>query len=123
MPAELTKKGYYMIGSFKSEPTTHGQTVSKKEFGENPKKVLDSIAPENTEDLKSYYESLDREVCRKAAGIGGQLVRLEKIERTYPEFQADIAELMAQTMASGLIMKNVTSVKLWSVWRRKDLNH
>ncbi len=116
---ELAKTGYYMIGTFKSEPTTHGQTVSKQEFEKNPQKVLDSIAPENVESLKPYYKSLDKEVCRKATEIGGEKVRLEKIERKYPEFQADIATLMENALASDLIVKNVTSIKYWSVWRHK----
>jgi hypothetical protein len=119
---ELTRTGYYMIGTFKSEPTTHGQTVSKQEFDDNPQKVLDSIAPENVETLKSYYESLDEEVCRKATEIGGEKVLLERIERTYPEFREDIAKLMEKALASDLTMKNVISIKYWSVWRRKDTN-
>lgn len=116
---ELAKAGYYIIGTFKSEPTTHGQTVSKKAFEKNPQQVLDSIAPENVESLRSYYKSLDKEVCRKAAKIGGEKVRLEKVERTYPEFDADIAKLMENALASDLIVKNVTSIKYWSVWRHK----
>jgi hypothetical protein len=122
-PAELAKAGYCMIGTFVSEPTTHGQSVSKQELEKNPKKVLDSIAPENVENLKSYYKSLDEEVCRIASEIGGEKVRLEKIERTYPEIRTDIAELMDKALASDLTVKNVTSVKHWSVWRHKDLDH
>lgn len=122
-PAELIKAGYRMIGTFKSEPTIHGQTVSKQEFEKNPQKVLDSIAPENAETLKSYYESLDKEVRRKAAEIGGQVVRLEKVERTYPTFRPDIAELVEKAIASDLVVKNVTSIKYWSVWRHENITH
>jgi hypothetical protein len=118
-PTELIKTGYFMIGQLKSEPTTHGQTVSKQEFDKNPQKILDSIAPENVKALESYYKSLDKEVCHKAAGIGGEKVRLDKIVRTYPEFNEDITKLMEKTLASDLIVKNVTSIKHWSVWRHK----
>lgn len=118
-PTELIKAGYCMIGTFKSESTTHGQTVSKQEFEKNPQKVSDSIAPENVKALKSYYKSLDEELCHKAAEIGGEKVRLEKFERTYPEFRADITKLMEKALASDLIVKNVTSIKHWSVWRHK----
>ncbi|MBN2019257.1 MAG: hypothetical protein JW749_03430 [Sedimentisphaerales bacterium] len=118
-PDELAEAGYHIIGTFKSEPTTYGHSVSKKEFQSNPDQVLDSIAPENVESLKPYYESLDKEVCRKAADIGGQLIRLEKIERIYPTFSSDIEALMEKAMAADLTVKNVTTVKHWSVWRRE----
>ena len=118
-PDELTKSGYHKIGTIKSEPTTYGRSVSKKEFQSNPEKVLDSIAPENEESLKSYYESLDKEVCRKAADIGGQLIRLEKVERTYPAFSPEIQTLMDTAMSEDLTVKNVTTVKTWSVWRKE----
>jgi hypothetical protein len=115
---QLIESGYQKIGIFKSEPTTHGQSISKNEFQKNPEKMLDSIAPENAESLRPYYESLDKEICQKAADMGGQLVRLEKIDRTYPAFKPEIEALMEKTMASDLVVKNVTSIKSWSVWRK-----
>jgi hypothetical protein len=118
-PDQLIESGYQKIGILKSEPTTHGQSVSKKEFQSNPEKTLDSIAPENVESLKPYYESLEKEMCQKAADIGGQLVRLEKIDRTYPSFEPEIEALMEKAMEADLTVKNVTSVKSWSVWRRE----
>lgn len=117
-PDQLIESGYHKIGIFKSEPTTYGQSISKNEFQNNPEKVLDSIAPENAESLRPYYESLDKEICQKAADMGGQLVHLEKIDRTYPAFKPEIEALMEKTMASDLTAKNVTSIKSWSVWRK-----
>jgi len=117
---ELRNAGYVQIGIIQSEPTTHGLSVSKKEFEQNPQAVLDSIAPENNEDLAAYYRSLDKEMCLEAAKVGGEKVSLEEIKHTYPSLADDIARKMHEAMADDLTVKFVTSTKYWSVWRKSD---
>lgn len=114
---QLADAGYVKIGMFRSEPTTRGLSVPKKAFQENPQAVLDSIAPENSKELASYYRSLDVEVCRAAANAGGQKIRSEEIKHDYPMFRSDIATKMEQVMAEGLTVQLVTSTKYWSVWK------
>ena len=115
----LLDQGYEQIGTFISEPTTHGLSVSKEEYSKDPQAVLDSIAAENCEQFNDYYASLDKEVCFEAAKVGGQKVRLEKVLHSYPEFREDIAALMEEAMAEGLTMKAVVSTKEWSGWKKK----
>lgn len=119
-PIMLRDAGFKQIGTITSEPTTHGITVSKEAFEKDPHAVYDSIAPENCEQFRDYYASLDKEVCRQAANAGGQKVRLEEIVREYPEFRDDIAALMEKTMAEGITMKTVVSTKVWSVWKKQS---
>ena len=117
---ELIDTGYEKIGTITSEPTTHGLSVSKQEYKQNPQVVLDSISPENTESLAAYYSSLDKEVLREAQKTGGEKVRLEKIKHEYPSYPEHIQKLMYQAMANGLTVKNVTSIKIWSVWKKNE---
>ena len=117
---DLRNGGYVQIGIIRSVPTTHGLSVSKKEFEQNPQMILDSIAPENDKGLAAYYRSLDKEMCLEAAKVGGEKVRLEEIEHTYPSFADDIACKMHEAMADDLMVKFVTSTKHWSVWRKPD---
>lgn len=115
---QLIDTGYKKIGTITSEPTTYGLSVSKEEYEQNPQAILDSISPENVEELSGYYSSLDKEVLREAKISGGEKVRLDKIKHEYPSYSEHIQQLMDQAMAVGLTVKNVTSIKIWSVWKR-----
>lgn len=117
---ELKNAGYMQIGTFESETTTHGLTVSKKEFEQNPQAVLDSIAPENCDMFADYYSSLDKEVCRKAAKVGGEKIRLEEIKHDYSFLSEDQKKLMESAMVEDMTIKFVTSTKVWSVWKKAN---
>lgn len=116
----LRDEGFEQIGIITSESTTHGLSVSKEAFAKDSQAVYDSIAPENCEQFKGYYTSLDKEACREAAKVGGQKVRFEKVIRSYPEFRDDIAALQEQVMAEGITTKMVVSIKVWSVWKKAN---
>ena len=117
---ELKNAGYMQIGTFESETTTHGLSVSKKEFEQNPQAVLDSIAPENCDMFADYYSSLDKEVCREAAKVGGEKVRLEEIKHDYSFLSEDEKKLMESAMAEDITVKFVTSTKVWSAWKKAN---
>ena len=118
---ELIDGGYEQIGIIQSEPTTRGLSVSKQAFEQNPQAVMDSIAPENTYSLSGYYLSLDKEVCREAARVGGEKVRLEEIKHNYTfPFPEDVASKMKEAMADDLTVRFVTSIKYWSIWKRSN---
>jgi hypothetical protein len=120
MATELRDAGYIQIGTFESETTTHGLTVSKKDFEQNPQAVLDSISPENCDTFADYYSSLDKEVCREAAKVGGEKVRLEEIKHDYSFLSEEQKKMMESAMANDITVKFVTSVKVWSVWKKAN---
>ncbi len=119
-PTELQNAGYIQIGTFESETTTHGLSVSKKDFEKNPKAILDSIAPENCDTFADYYSSLDKEVCREAAKVGGEKVLLEEIKHDYSFLSEDQTKVMESAMTEDITVKFVTSIKVWSVWKKAN---
>lgn len=115
-PEELQAAGYERIGVIRSEPMT--QSARASELPRDPNALIEALAPENSPQLTRYYAMIDEQARRKAARAGGQVIRLEEIKHTFPRFTPETAVLLGTDV--GKDIRYVTSVKIWSVWRRVE---
>jgi len=113
-PEELRAAGYEPIGMIKSEPMT--QSARSGELPGDREAMIEALAPENSPQLARYYTMIDEQARRQAARAGGHILRLEEIKHTFPTFTPETAVLMGTDV--GKDIRYVTSVKIWSVWRR-----
>jgi hypothetical protein len=109
----LRSAGYEKIGTIVSEPQTQSGRFAADTDNQT---VLEAIAPENSKELMYYYGTVHEEACKKAAKAGGDVLLLEEIRHTFPPFRPETAVLLGKGV--GQDIKSVTSVKVWSVWRK-----